>query len=662
MALLLLLPGIACRGAEKSLSEADFINDLPVVLSASRLPQAPSDVPGAMTVIDRESIAASGAREIADLLRLVPGMLVGYSNGHFPAVAYHAYHDDYARLMQVLVDGRSIYTPYFVGGVDWSGLGLALDDIERIEVFRGTNSVTYGANATLGVINIITRPASDGAAFRVDGAGGTGGIGEHRIRLSARDDYRAVRLTYGQRRDHGFNQIEDGQRREFLNLRGDFVLANDTALMVHAGGQNGRFQEGFAGVPSDPPHAVSKTTSFFQAKLTRQFDVGNEVTVHYYRNHEAARERVNASFSPFLPSLDVFADRDATRDDVELVHLWTIGHSTRVAWGAEARQDSISSRLLFGSDRRQKVNLFRLFGNIEWRLADPLVLNAGLMREDYGLHQPTLAYRAFLNYRLNGENTLRGGVATGYRTASLFEQRANWSYQLPGPLLVDQFYQASGNLKPEKVLTHEFGYRGDLRALATSVDLRVFHETATQVICRYERALSGVVELDPANATYDFTNCEGHYTVEGVELAWQWHPFSGTRLTFNSLWSARQWTMQPPASATTQYARILYFPPRIMSALIEQQLPWRTVVGAAWYRVKAPHVGGTLEPDFYSASGATQPQSYRRLDLRLARKIRIGESTLEMAMVAQNLGAAYDEFQPGVRFNRRLMASLAIEY
>src|SRR5690554_4705750 len=56
--------------------------ELPTVLSATRLKQAPADVPGSMTVLDRELIRASGARNIPEILRLVPGMHVGYRRGN----------------------------------------------------------------------------------------------------------------------------------------------------------------------------------------------------------------------------------------------------------------------------------------------------------------------------------------------------------------------------------------------------------------------------------------------------------------------------------------------------------------------------------------------------------------------------------------------------
>lgn len=130
---------------------------LPEVLTATRLKQAPAQVPGSLTVLDRELIEASGARDIPELLRLVPGMMVGYNHAAYQStVNYHGGRQGEARRLQVLIDGRSVYRPG-LATVDWSDLPVAFEDIERIEVFRGPNTVSYGANAMMGVINITTR-------------------------------------------------------------------------------------------------------------------------------------------------------------------------------------------------------------------------------------------------------------------------------------------------------------------------------------------------------------------------------------------------------------------------------------------------------------------------------------------------------------------------
>ena len=137
-------------------TEEDFTREIDTVISATRIRQPLTESPSSITVIDRNTLEASGAIEVADVLRLVPGIQVAYPQGNQLAVTYHGYGDAFPRDMQVLIDGRSVYQPSF-GDVDWLFLGITLEDIERIEVIRGPNTPFYGSNAVAGVINIITR-------------------------------------------------------------------------------------------------------------------------------------------------------------------------------------------------------------------------------------------------------------------------------------------------------------------------------------------------------------------------------------------------------------------------------------------------------------------------------------------------------------------------
>ena len=80
---------LACWGtataSAQSLTEDDHLaQEMPVVLHRHRLQQSLHDVPGAMTVIDRETIRQSGARDVAELLRLVPGYMVVASMAPIP--------------------------------------------------------------------------------------------------------------------------------------------------------------------------------------------------------------------------------------------------------------------------------------------------------------------------------------------------------------------------------------------------------------------------------------------------------------------------------------------------------------------------------------------------------------------------------------------------
>ena len=123
------------------LSEQDYFSEVPMVLTVSRLVQPVSEAPAAVTVIDRDMIRTSGFRDLADVFRLVPGFYVGLFTGNEQLVSGGLNNRFFGRV-QVLLDGKSVYTPMF-GLVPWSALPLALEDIERIEVSRGPNAATY---------------------------------------------------------------------------------------------------------------------------------------------------------------------------------------------------------------------------------------------------------------------------------------------------------------------------------------------------------------------------------------------------------------------------------------------------------------------------------------------------------------------------------------
>ena len=92
--LLLTAVGLPLPARADASSEADHLGDLPVVLSATRLAQVQSDAPGAVSIIDRAMISASGARNIHELFRLVPGFQVGMHTGNQPLVGYHGLSDE----------------------------------------------------------------------------------------------------------------------------------------------------------------------------------------------------------------------------------------------------------------------------------------------------------------------------------------------------------------------------------------------------------------------------------------------------------------------------------------------------------------------------------------------------------------------------------------
>ena len=130
------------------------------VFSAAKKEQKLFETAAAVSVITREQIRRSGLTTFPEIMRLVPGLQVARVDANKWALSARGFNGRFANKLQVLIDGRSLYTPLFAG-VFWREQDLVLEDVERIEVIRGPGATLWGANAVNGIINIITRETRD---------------------------------------------------------------------------------------------------------------------------------------------------------------------------------------------------------------------------------------------------------------------------------------------------------------------------------------------------------------------------------------------------------------------------------------------------------------------------------------------------------------------
>ena len=92
-------------------------------------------------------------------------------------------------------------------------------DIERLEVVSGPSAAAFGANAFLGVVNIITRDPATESRFEAISNVGMTGIRDGVLRIAGNDGDLRYRLTVGQRADRGLESYPDDRRGTFVNLR-----------------------------------------------------------------------------------------------------------------------------------------------------------------------------------------------------------------------------------------------------------------------------------------------------------------------------------------------------------------------------------------------------------------------------------------------------------
>jgi iron complex outermembrane receptor protein len=220
------------------------------VTSVSKQPEEVWDTPAAVFVVTHDDIRRSGATNIPELLRLVPGVDVARSESGAWAVGIRGFNSGFSKDLLVLIDGRSVYTPLFEG-VYWDVQDLVMDDIERIEVIRGPGGTIWGPNAVNGVINIITRKAADtqGAFVHLTGGGSVDRfMGEVRVGLHPLPDLQLRLFAKGFNRgpEHNpggdpydrWHQARGGFRLDWQPTTRDSFTASSTVYGGKTGDQN----------------------------------------------------------------------------------------------------------------------------------------------------------------------------------------------------------------------------------------------------------------------------------------------------------------------------------------------------------------------------------------------------------------------------------------
>jgi iron complex outermembrane receptor protein len=628
----------AAAAEQPGLSEKDFLGEVPIVVSVSRLPQSLHEAPGAVTIIDRELIKRTGAREITDVLRLVPGFQTTLARGGNPVAAYHGAFFDLASRIQVLVDGRSVYSPYNIGTASFGMRSVSLEDIERIEVLRGSNSATYGARAVLGVINIITRDTADTKGGMAQVAAGQDNLLDGTVRIGWGNEAASYRITADRRGDDGFGLI-DQNRLETVNFRGDIRATTRDTIELRAGGSQQRWSDGFTNTPDNPPHTRQFNGGYLQADWRHSASTDEEFRLSYSHNEERAEDRNLVQLGALPPFIVDFSGNGRV-DALEFNHRFSVNPAMRISWGGEWRVESTQSLPLYATADWIDTRLARLNGNMEWRMAPAWILNAGAMLEHSSDAGSALLPRVMVNWLATPNHTFRAGASQAHRPPSIFERQANQQLHIPGIGFL-QNWLATPGLRPEKIDATELGYYGDWRNLQLAVDVRAFDERIRDFIQISSIPVpAGSGALNPN--TKSFLN-DRTLRLRGIEYQATWRPYRSTQVIVSQSFVNTDF----PDDGT-----FLSVPGNTTSIVWLQHLP------QGWDFSLTYTASSTMT---WNGTDNMLP-SRDRTDLRLARKFRLSNTQAEAAIVVQNAGGSSPEYLPQLEFGRRVFGTLRIAY
>jgi iron complex outermembrane receptor protein len=186
--------------------DVESLMDLEIV-SSHKTPEKLFTTTAPIYVITQEDIKRSAAERVEDLLVRVPGLFVQQLTRHRNAISIRNDDTFFTATLLVLIDGVAVYNPAN-GGVVWAFVDAPLQDIERIEVIRGSGGITWGANASTGIINIITKKAKDTDKFSLTAAAGTEGRFDVTLQGSYQQDKHGIKATLHTNSDKGFDYID----------------------------------------------------------------------------------------------------------------------------------------------------------------------------------------------------------------------------------------------------------------------------------------------------------------------------------------------------------------------------------------------------------------------------------------------------------------------
>jgi len=348
------------------------------ITSVSGRAEPLSSAPASVYVITNADIRRAGVTSLPEALRLAPNLEVARVTASTWAISARGMNNADNKL-QVLIDGRIVYTPLY-SGVLWDAQDVLLEDIDRIEVISGPGGTLWGSNAVNGVINIITRSAAETQGSFVEVGGGDQeqdvaarygaklGDGGHfrlyakafhddgtqrvngqsamdawkKAQIGFRADWRNGITVQGDAYDGRLDQVfPDDQRISGANaiFRWSHALAGGDSLQVQAYADHSELD-----APGRPGlGTLSERLDIYDVELQYNMRAIGPHTLTWGTGYRLARDRVdNPPVLAFLP-----ADVDLAWTNVFVQDVVALGHDATLTGGVRAEHNSYTGFEVF---------------------------------------------------------------------------------------------------------------------------------------------------------------------------------------------------------------------------------------------------------------------------------------------------------------------------
>jgi outer membrane receptor for ferrienterochelin and colicins len=415
--------------------------EVDTVYGASRYQQRIQDAPASVTVVTREEIAAYGYRSIADALRAVAGFYVSADrNDSFIGVSGLARSGEESGHVLLLLDGHRMNDNVRDLAVVGRAFPVDMDLVDRIEIIRGPSASVYGASASLGVVNIVTRRGADAGTAATVEAGNLGNIGGS--------------VSVGTRTDGGLDVLLSASARQGAEEGslsfGSAAAANGSSRIAvdsnadrdrrfYAAAAFGGFRvRGLYSVQKEDGPAAQTAE---ETLPTATFGSRGLIDIQYERTLRAGALTGRAYYDRYRSVVDTNASGAVTTtpDEVRASGDWwgtemrlitPPGHAHRISAGAEYVRHERRERTAVGNARLPDGFTAAQNGSCQWsldlqdqwRLAPRLAVNASVRYDGDSRYSGTLSPRVAVMFDVRPGTTVKGVFGRLHRMPSTAEQ------------------------------------------------------------------------------------------------------------------------------------------------------------------------------------------------------------------------------------------------
>lgn len=451
-----------------------------VVVTATRTEEETVKIPANVTVITQEEIRKSPAKTVPDLLREEEGINVIdlYGSGTKSAVDMRGFARGINTL--VMLDGRKL-NKIDLEGVDWNL--VPLENVERIEVVRGTESALYGDNSMAGVINIITKKGTSTVPeFELDGRlESYSGYSEYASFQGANAGIGY--FFFAKRRDtNGYRSNSDFHANDFstrITLNPNDIFSIDFSAGYHDD------RQGLPGALTDaemsddrrqtmtPDDHVSFNERYFDIKSNIALGAWGDLEFGYTFNNYKY-DAVYMSFGGFLNNRET----DTIGLKVKLTADMRIaGKKSLLVTGVDYYDSSVENRTSFNSGELSKTDIGLYLQN-ELSLTEKLILSFGYRYAHTKYDFTTIDVLTTSGNTTYSENALKLGLVYLYTNRSKVFLSYAKGYRLPTTDELINWDGTVASLKPETSdtyeagITHRFGNHVETRLTVYTMNIR----------------------------------------------------------------------------------------------------------------------------------------------------------------------------------------------